>query len=117
MMSVERAEIYRTQNLFLPETKEGDDFGWFMVPFKGKWLRCMVAPVSNQEWQHVSVSCQKRCPTWEEMCYIKNLFWDEQDCVVQYHPPKSEYVNIAENCLHLWFNVKKNIPTPPRWMV
>ena len=44
-------------------------------------------------WEHVSVSRRDRCPTWEEMCQIKALFWDEDDCVIQYHPPRSEYVN------------------------
>ena len=32
----------------------------------------------------------------------KALFWDEDDCVIQYHPPRSEYVNNHQNCLHLW---------------
>lgn len=53
-------------------------------------------------WEHVSVSRRDRCPTWEEMCQIKDIFWDEDDCVVQFHPPRSEYVNNHPNCLHLW---------------
>ena len=25
-------------------------------------------------WDHVSVSLADRCPTWAEMCFIKDLF-------------------------------------------
>jgi len=64
-------------------------------------------------WEHVSVSLPHRTPTWDEMCFIKNLFWSEDDCVVQYHPPKSEYVNNHKYCLHLWRPVGQKIIMPP----
>lgn len=53
-------------------------------------------------WEHVSVSRRDRCPTWDEMCQIKELFWSSEDCVVQFHPPRSEYINNHPYCLHLW---------------
>jgi len=53
-------------------------------------------------WEHVSVSHPARIPTWAEMCKIKSLFWDEEDLVVQFHPPKSQYVNCHPRTLHLW---------------
>lgn len=65
------------------------------------------------EWEHVSVSRKDRCPTWDEMCQIKAIFWDKDDCVVQFHPPKSEYVNNHPYCLHLWRPVDQAIPLPP----
>jgi hypothetical protein len=51
------------------------------------------------------------------MCFIKDLFWDAEDVVIQYHPAKSEYVNMHENTLHLWRPVGKEIPTPPKELV
>lgn len=76
------------------------------------------AIASDQDgWEHVSVTTQGRCPTWEEMCRVKSMFWDVDDCVVQYHPPKSEYVNNHPYCLHLWRPVNDNVPTPPSYMV
>lgn len=64
-------------------------------------------------WEHVSVSTQTfRPPNWEEMCYIKNLFWGEEECVVQFHPPKSEYVNCHPGCLHLWKCIAQPFPRP-----
>lgn len=66
-------------------------------------------------WEHVSVSPYKRnvIPSWDDMCYIKDLFWDEDECVVQYHPPKSQYVNMVPNCLHLWKPVGHDLEMPP----
>ena len=40
-------------------------------------------------WEHVSVSYKNRVPTWDEMCKVKDMFWNDEECVVQYHPPKS----------------------------
>lgn len=51
--------------------------------------------------EHVSVQLQRKLPTWEEMCEIKDIFWEDEEEVVQIHPKKSEYVNITE-ALHLW---------------
>jgi hypothetical protein len=68
-------------------------------------------------WEHVSVSRPDRCLTWDEMCQVKALFWDDEDCVVQYHPPKSEYVNMHPHCLHLWRPTAGEIIMPPKIMV
>lgn len=72
-------------------------------------------------WEHVSVHCtsdrKDRTPTWSEMCYIKDLFWSDEDCVVQYHPSKSEYVNQHKHTLHLWKPVNQIIPIPNKIMI
>ena len=64
------------------------------------------------EWEHVSVSTQTRCPTWEEMCKVKNLFWNESETVLQFHPKRSEYVNNFPYCLHLW-KPRTEVQLPP----
>jgi hypothetical protein len=63
-------------------------------------------------WEHVSVSGNRRPPNWEEMCWVKDLFWDDEETVVQFHPPKSEYVNMHPHCLHLWKPLGRDIPRP-----
>lgn len=73
-------------------------------------------PISDG-WEHVSVSTRRRPPNWQEMCFVKDLFWDDEEAVVQYHPPKSEYVNNHPYCLHLWRNVLRPIELPPSIMV
>ena len=68
-------------------------------------------------YEHVSVSLHDRCPSWAEMCIVKDLFWGEDDCVVQFHPPKSEYVNLHPYCLHLWRKIGSEFETPPSLFV
>ena len=55
-------------------------------------------------YEHVSVSPRHkfRTPTWDDMCFLKDVFFDDEEEVYQIHPKKSEYVNFRENCLHLW---------------
>jgi hypothetical protein len=53
-------------------------------------------------FEHVSVSTRWRCPNWQEMCFVKHLFFREEETVIQFHPQKSEYVNCHPYCLHLW---------------
>lgn len=82
-------------------------------------IELQVIASTGGGWDHVSVAprFKKRCPTWEEMCFIKSLFWDPEEAVVQYHPPRSRYINNHEFVLHLWKPQDIEIPTPPGWMV
>lgn len=73
--------------------------------------------VVGERWEHVSVSLPDRCPTWQEMCAVKALFWDDEDSVMQLHPPRSTWVNNHSYCLHLWRPVDATVPLPPEWMV
>lgn len=90
--------------------------GCFVLKRDGATMFCIC---SDQEgWEHVSVSLfEKRCPTWEEMCFVKETFWDDDETVIQYHPPKTEYVNMHPFCLHLWKPVASQIPLPPSILV
>jgi len=90
--------------------------GAFMVPLP-TGSTCAVIASTGEGWEHVSVSLQHRVPTWDEMCSIKRLFWEPEDCVVQYHPPKSEYVNCHPHCLHLWRSLDAPMPRPPTILV
>lgn len=89
--------------------------GFFVIKNKGVVLSAMSSDGAG--WEHVSVSTPFRTPSWAEMCYVKSLFWDDEDCVVQYHPPKSVYVNNHEHCLHLWRPIGKDIPIPESILV
>lgn len=71
----------------------------------------------GEGWEHVSVSLPNRCPTWKEMCWIKNIFWDENDCIIQFHPQKSVYVNNNKYCLHLWRKINYEFPLPDSILV
>ena len=51
------------------------------------------------------------------MCFVKDLFWEPEETVVQLHPPASRYVNNAPYCLHLWRNSREEMKLPPAIMV
>jgi hypothetical protein len=53
-------------------------------------------------WDHVSVSKSYRCPTWEEMCFIKGIFFRDDEWVMQLHPPKDKNISHHNYCLHMW---------------
>lgn len=69
------------------------------------------------EWDHVSVSLKHRTPTWKEMCIVKDIFFNESENVIQYHPAKESYKNTHKNCLHLWKPQKIELPKPPNCMI
>ena len=68
-------------------------------------------------WEHVSVSPYPVTvtPSWDDMCEIKDIFWDEEEAVLQIHPPRSKYVNMMTNCLHLWRPKKGIHGMNPEW--
>jgi len=74
-------------------------------------------------WEHVSVHAsrydgrQTRTPSWDEMCFVKSLCWDDDDLIVQFHPRRRDYVNNHPNVLHLWRPLHAEIPTPPTILV
>ncbi len=105
-------------------SETGDRFGAFLIQGPcGARLKIIASDgtadhdIGLQSWEHVSVSCERRPPNWQEMCFTKDLFWDPEECVVQFHPPKSQYVNCHPHCLHLWRPLDSELPMPPRIMV
>ena len=83
----------------------------------------MCTSSATKRWEHVTVIVRtketrsNRCPSWEEMCFVKDQFWDEETAVMQLHPPKSNWISNHPYALHLWRPVCAEIPLPPRNMV
>lgn len=109
----EEAEKGRIQVRGYPSYR-GMQAGMFKFLYMGRELGAMAVNGDMTGWEHVSVSLKNRTPNWGEMCFIKDLFWDESDCVVQFHPAKEDYVNIGEYVLHLWRSTEKSFPMPPK---
>lgn len=114
-------ESYRlTSGLMASSTIDGNN-GVFILPQGGFYFQCVAS--DGMEWEHVSVtlrfksSTNYNLPSWEEMCYIKSVFWDDEDVVVQYHPAKSQYVNNHPFVLHLWRPTTVLLPVPESIMV
>jgi hypothetical protein len=101
------------------ESNYGDQFGMFLLKApSGSYLQVMATAgmPGKYDWEHVSVSPRDvtRVPTWDEMCWIKSLFWTDDECVIQYHPAKKDYINTNEKVLHLWRPTSVAIPMPPK---
>lgn len=109
------AEPYRVQFDGFSPHGYGDPFGVFSLGIATGTI--MIIASSGSGWEHVSASLRNRPPNWSEMCRIKDLFWGPEEAVVQFHPPKSEYVNHHPHCLHLWKPIGLEIPRPPTWMI
>lgn len=68
-------------------------------------------------WDHVSVSLPERTPNYEEMDFVRFVFWNPDETVMQLHVSVSDHVNMASTCLHLWRPQNVEIPRPPKIMV
>lgn len=55
-------------------------------------------------WEHVSISPTnaEKIPTWNDMCQLKDIFFAGDEEALQLHPKRGKYVNLKDNCLHLW---------------
>jgi hypothetical protein len=104
-------KLSEISNRFTKITSENklahDDFA--ILGFIGNFR---VTATRGVGWDHVSVSLNDRCPTWEEMCKIKDIFFNDEELAIQYHPKKSEYVNSMDYCLHLWKAHDIDFPRP-----
>jgi hypothetical protein len=98
--------------------------GFFIIPhyrINNYEIRCYAT--SGLGWEHVSITIAPkgkdatRCPTWEEMCWAKDRFWNEDEVVVQYHPAKKDHVSMHHFCLHLWRPTEQVLPVPDPLMV
>ena len=100
-MSFHVPNKYRIRSGRLKSNNNYGNNGYFLITtLKPSPLKVIAS--DGDGWEHVSVSLHNRCPTWDEMCLIKKLFWDDNDFVIQIHPPKTHYMNTHPYCLHLW---------------
>lgn len=112
-----KIEQYRVQSGPHASTAEFGNNGHFLIPVGRSVAQVIASDMGG--WEHASVSIPDgggRVPTWSEMCIVKDLFWRDDETVIQYHPAKKSYVN-ENSVLHLWRPLEAVIPTPPTMMV
>lgn len=124
-MSFHVPEKYRAPG---PAWQYKTNNGAFMLPpvHRVSKLRIKALAAEGGGWEHVFISCSTRRPTWEEVRFVKNLFWDLEDAVIQFHLPESELAKktplaLASNPFgaHLWRPQKEEggvLVRPPDWM-
>lgn len=110
-------EILANKRFHWAEVSEYGLRGVIYMP-AGSWQGTVI--VSNSYgWEHVSVSPFRKSitPSWDDMCFIKDQFWHNDEAVIEVHPPKLEYVNNLPNCLHLWRCTYIEMVLPPSCLV
>ena len=101
--------------------------GAFLIPYRSGMGRVYLRVIASQgeanaaeetgRWEHLSVSLSNRCPSWEEMEYIKRLFFKPEEAAFQLHPPLARYISNHDFCLHIWRPLAAAIPMPPDILV
>ena len=106
-----RVENFRLNGKKIPHSAHGKNYGIFRI---GPLHVISSGSIREDEWEHVSVSTARRTPSWQEMVKVKDLFWRDDETVVQFHPAKSDYVNTHQYCLHMWRKRGVEVELPPR---
>ena len=96
-----------------------DDGGTGLIRFPESGYAASVIWSYWGGWDHVSMAPYRHevTPSWDDMCKLKDIFFREDETVIQYHPAKSQYVNMVTNCLHLWRPQNEILPVPPSIMI
>ena len=102
-------EIKQDKRIQVQQRGEDGINGWITLRGQTFFFVCS----NGGGWDHVSVSHRNRCPSWDEMCVFKDIFFRKDECCIEYHPAEKNYVNVHQYCLHIWKPQKVELPTPP----
>jgi len=92
---------------FRVEGEPRTNYGCFLVPYQvAAAPRVLLRVLAGQGggWDHASVSVHGtlRTPTWEEMEFVRALFFRDDETVMQLSVPRAESINEHPGCLHWW---------------
>ena len=89
--------------------------GWTEIdpPFSGmvclrNWKEGLEALLTaapqddGRRWLHFSLVHRQRVPTWSELVAAKEALLGPETKAIQVLAPRSQWVNIHQNCLHLF---------------
>src|SRR5574343_1968100 len=78
---------------------------WTATARSGTRRRLNVIASNGGGWEHVSVTLRDHpyeTPTCREIQRVKTLVWDDEETVVQIHPPRSEERRVGKECRSRW---------------
>lgn len=80
--------------------KEAEDHvtGWVVLNNDKKHEDLITVFSWGGGWEHVSVSFRGRAPTWDEMCEVKDMFFEKDETAM----PVPQFVKGSRCCLDLW---------------
>lgn len=62
---------------------------------------CFIMVAKEAGGWHLSISCQDRYPTWDEIKQARYELLPDNVTMAMLLPPKEEYVDVHPNCFHL----------------
>ena len=85
------------------------DIKAYLCRAKGVWLvtaskeyndrfGCWMERIAMSHWNRKT----KKVPTWEEILAVKREFFGPEEECIHFIPADSEYVNIKEDCMHIF---------------
>lgn len=81
----------------------------FSVPLNDNKEAFVIASENFMGWDHVSAhiisvesGALNRTPNNEEMQFLRNLFFEDEEVVLEFHPAKKDYINNHSYVLHMW---------------
>lgn len=60
-----------------------------------------MVSIDGGKW-HLSISHPSRYPTYDEIKEARYKFIPNNATVAMLFPPKEEFINVHQNCFHLW---------------
>ncbi len=110
----EEFEIYAVEHPKFGKPRRGDG-GCFQIPVqnqKGKKVNLFVMAHVGKGWDHVSVTHPRRRPNWQEMEFVKRMFFEDDEIAFQFHLPIGTKITSHDYCLHLWRPQLDKMPLP-----
>lgn len=76
--------------------------GAFLIRIPKFGVELQVIAGNGMGWDHVSVRGPGRVPTYEEMEFVRELFFKDDEAVMQLSVARADHINIHPLVLHLW---------------
>lgn len=93
--------------------------GSFLYPMENDKNAFIISTKDRRGWNHVSIhlqndlgECITKVPSHEDMQVIRNLFFNSEDLVQEFHPEKKDYINNHSYTLHLWESTEEKVEKP-----
>lgn len=84
----------------IKDHREEDQFGIYETGIYNYQGMKVVVAVEDGMW-HLSVSA-KFPLGYQQLKKLRYMFLPNNVCIAQIFPPREEFVNVFENCWHLW---------------
>ena len=72
------------------------------IPEPVMYGECSVLAAKEGDKWHLSIAHRSRYPTLDEIRDARYKFVPDDVTMAMIYPPKDEYVNLHNNCFHLW---------------